>query len=74
MFAFAGLFIVYVLLPFLIKLVKSKHFKTIFIISIILCSLFLFDEIYNLFLANLLHLPTAEDIYTGIGIKYIHFS
>ncbi len=73
-FAFAGLFIIYVLLPFLIKLVKSKHFNIIFIISIILCSIFLIDELYNLIFANLLHLPNAEQIYTGIGIKYIHFS
>ena len=72
-FGMSALFLVYVLVPILIKLVKSKHQNTIYIISIVLCSVFLFDEIYNLFLAKLLRLPTASVIYKKLGLKYLYF-
>ena len=73
-FATAGLLLVYVILPLLLKLVKSNHSNIIFIISIIICSIFLLDEIYNLVIADLFNLPKAIDIYTNLGVKYMHFN
>lgn len=73
-FAFAGLALVYVIVPLLIKLVKTKYIKVLFIISIVLASIFLLDEIYNLFIYKLLNLPNSETIYTNLfNFKYLYF-
>ena len=72
-FAFAGLLLVYFIVPTLIKLVK-KYPKQLFTISIILASIFLLDEVYNLFIYKLLNLPNSETIYTNLfGFKYLYF-
>ena len=72
-FAFAGLLLVYFIVPTLIKLVK-KYPKQLFIISIVLASIFLLDEIYNLFIYKLLNLPNSETIYTNLfNFKYLYF-
>ena len=73
-FGLCGLLLVYVIVPLLIKLVKTKYLNIIFIVSIILCSLFLLDEIYNLIIANIFNLPRASTIYKSLGLKYIYFS
>lgn len=73
-FAFAGLALVYFIVPTLIKLVKTKHIKVLFIISIVLASIFLFDEIYNLFLYKIFNLPDSNYIYTKyLNFKYLYF-
>ena len=73
-FAFAGLLLVYVIVPLLIKLVKSKYLKTLFIVSIILASIVLLDEVYNLFIYKLLNLPNSETVYTNLfKFKYLYF-
>ena len=56
-FGCAGLFLMYVLMPFLIKLSKSIPKKVFLTISISLFSLFLIDELYNLFLYKIFNLP-----------------
>lgn len=71
-FAFAGLALVYFIVPTLIKLVK-KYPKPLFVISIILASIFLLDEVYNLFLYKLLNLPDSITIYKSIGFKYLFY-
>ena len=72
-FAFAGLLLVYFIVPTLIKLVK-KYPKQLFIISIVLASIFLFDEIYNLFLYRIFNLPDSQYIYTKyLNFKYLYF-
>ena len=58
----------------LLKIIKSKQLKLIFIISVILCSIFLLDEVYNLFIYKIFDLPSALEIYKGLGFKYITFS
>ena len=71
-FGFAALALVYFIVPMLIKLVKK--YPKLFIISIVLASIFLFDEIYNLFIYKLLNLPNSETIYTNLfGFKYLYF-
>ena len=72
-FGLSGLFLIYVLVPLLLKLVKSKHINLILIVSIILCSIFLIDEIYNLIFTKLFNLPKAPMIYSKLGFKYLYF-
>ncbi|MBR3117182.1 MAG: putative ABC transporter permease [Bacilli bacterium] len=73
-FGIAGIFLMYVLIPFLISLSKTIPKKVFLTISICLCSIFLLDELYNLFFARLLNLPTAMEIYEGKGFKYFEFN
>ena len=72
-FGIGGLFLIYILVPLLIKLVTSKYKKPVFIISIILCSIVMIDELYNLVIAHLIHTPRARDIYRPLGLKYLYF-
>ena len=72
-FGILGLCMMYMILPLVIKLVKSKHINKIFIISVILFSIFVFDEFYNLVLTKAFDLPRAVEIYENIGIKYMTF-
>lgn len=72
-FGLAGLFLIYILVPLVIKIVTSKHQNIIFIISVILCSIVMIDELYNLIIARVLHLPRARDIYRPLGFKYLYF-
>lgn len=72
-FGLAGLFLIYFLVPLVIKIVTSKHQNIIFIISVILCSIIMIDEIYNLLIAHLIHTPRARDIYRPLGLKYLYF-
>jgi len=73
-FGIGGLFLIYILTPLLIKLVTSKHKDKIFIISIILVSIIMIDELYNLIFAYMMHTPRARDIYRPLGFKYLYFS
>ena len=73
-FGIAGIFLMYVLIPFLISLSKTIPKKVFLTISICLCSIFLLDELYNLFFARLLNSPTAMEIYDGKGFKYFEFN
>ena len=72
-FGIAALALIYIILPLLVKLVQSKHLNIIFIISIILCSIFVIDEVYNLIIANVFHLPRARDFYKSLGWQYLYF-
>ena len=72
-FGLSGLALMYLILPVLSKLVRSKYINIIFIISIIICSIFILDEIYNLVIAHIFHLPRARDIYKTFGLKYLYF-
>lgn len=70
-FGISGLILIYLILPFIIKLSKKMNKKTFIIISIIICSIFLLDELYNLLFTKIFNLPTAIDIYKSIGIPYM---
>ncbi len=72
-FGIGGLFLIYFLVPLLIKLVTSKHKNKVFIISVVLCSIVMIDEVYNLIIARLIHTPRARDIYRPLGLKYLYF-
>jgi len=72
-FGIGGLFLIYILTPLLIKLVTSKHKDKVFVISIVLVSIIMIDELYNLIFAYMLHTPRARDIYRPLGFKYLYF-
>ena len=68
-FGLGGIFAMYILLPFLIKMSKIIPKKVFITISVTLCSLVLIDEFYNLALTKLFGCPRALDLYE----KYFHF-
>lgn len=72
-FGISSLLLIYLILPLCIYLSQKINRKKFLIISIILCSIFLFDELYNLIFARLLNLPRASDIYKLLGFKYVKF-
>ena len=72
-FALCGLLLIYGILPLLIKISKSKNIKTIKNITMIVCIIFLLDEIYNLFIYKLLCLPKGSAVYKSLGLKYLYF-
>ena len=72
-FGLSGLALIYLILPALSKLVRTKYINIIFVISIILCSIFLFDEIYNLVIASMFNLKRANYFYKKLGWQYLYF-
>lgn len=72
-FGLCGLLLIYLILPLLLKLVKKISIKKLLPISIIICSIFLLDEIYNLLLYPYFPIPHATDFYKEHGFKYIYF-
>lgn len=72
-FGLCGLLLIYVLLPMIVKIVKKFDSKTFMIISIIICSIFIIDELYNLIIVGLFNTPKASSIYKSLGLKYIYF-
>lgn len=70
-FGIAGVALVYFIEPTLIKL--AKKYPKLYVISIILAAIFLFDEIYNQFLHRILNLPDSIDLYKKIGFKYLFY-
>ena len=73
-FGLSGLILIYVMLPGVIYLSQKMNLKTFLIMSIVLCSIFLIDEIYNLIFTELFNLPRASSIYKELGFKYIYFN
>lgn len=72
-FGLSGLLLMYVIIPFCFNMAKKMNKKTFLIISITLCSIFLFDEFYNLIFARILDLPRAHDVYKSIGFNFVKF-
>ena len=73
-FGLSGLLLIYGMVPFFINISRKDKNNILFIISIILCSIILIDELHNLVLFRIDHLPRARDVYKTIGFKYIYFT
>lgn len=73
-FGISALLLVYIIVPILIYLAKKINTKTFLIISIILVSIVLFDEFYNLIITKILHTPRARDVYESIGIEFMKYN
>ena len=69
-FGISGLILMYLMIPFCIYLSKKMNKKTFLYTSVILCSLILFDEFYNLIISRVFNLPCATDFYKSLGFKY----
>ena len=72
-FGLSALLLMYLIVPFCFYLAKKIPRKTFLILSYTICGIFLFDELYNLIFANLLHLPRASEVYKELGFKYLYF-
>ena len=72
-FGISSLFLIYFIIPFCIYISKKLDKKTFLTLSIIICSIFLLDEFYNLFIARIFNLNRASDIYKKLGIKYMNY-
>lgn len=72
-FGLSSLLLIYVIVPFCFYLAKRLSKRTFLIISITLCSIILFDEVYNLLIARIFSLSRASDIYKEIGFNYVSF-
>lgn len=72
-FGISSLLLIYGILPMVIYLSTKINKKVFITISIILCAIFMLDEIYNLIIARVIKTPRASDIYKEIGFKYVDF-
>ena len=70
-FGLSGLLLMYHILPLCIYISKKIKRKKFMIICITLLSIVLFDELYNLIIANVFNLPSAGDIYKSLVFKYV---
>lgn len=72
-FGLSSLLLIYVIIPLLYFLASKINTKILFIMAIVLFSIFIFDELYNLIFARILDLDRASDIYKRLGFKYMKF-
>ena len=72
-FGLSSLLLMYVIFPVCIFISNKVNINVFFILSICLCSLFLFDEFYNLIFARLFDLPRAHDVYESIGFNFMNY-
>lgn len=72
-FGLSALLLMYIVLPLFIYITKKLNKKLVLIITLLICSIFLIDEFYNLFIANMLNTKRAHEIYEEIGFKYMDY-
>ncbi len=72
-FGFSALLLMYIVIPMFIYLSTKINKKIFFIVGIILCTIFLLDEFYNLIFANMLGTKRASEIYKEHGIPYMDY-
>ena len=72
-FGLSSLMLIYLIVPLCFFFAHKLPKKLFLIITISLCAVILFDEIYNLLIARILDLPRASDIYKQLGFHYVSF-
>lgn len=72
-FGLSSLMLIYLIVPLCFLLAKKLPKKLFLILTISLCAIILFDELYNLLIARILDWPRASDIYKKIGFHYVNF-
>lgn len=70
-FGISALLLMYAIVPFCFYVANKSNKKVFFVITIVICSIFLADEFYNLIFTKLFNLPKATTIYKSIGIHYM---
>ncbi len=73
LFGIFSLVLMYAVIPFCFYLAKKLNRKVFLMVCILLCSIIMVDEFYNLFIARILELPRARDVYTELGVPYVEF-
>ena len=72
-FGLSALLLMYIVLPLVIFLLKKINKKLFSVICIVICSIFLIDEFYNLFIADMINTPRAHEVYEKMGINYMDY-
>lgn len=72
-FGISSLLLVYGIIPMCYLLASKVNKKVFFIICVVICSIFLADEIYNLVITRIFNTPRASTIYKSLGVKYLYF-
>lgn len=72
-FGLSALLLMYVIVPLCIYISQKMNKKTFLILSITLCSIVLFDELYNLIFARILNTPRACEVYRKLGFNFMSY-
>lgn len=72
-FGVFSLLLIYLVLPLIFYIAKKSNKKVFVTTSIILCSIIMIDEFYNLLIARIFHLPRAYNAYSKLGVPYVKF-
>lgn len=72
-FGIFALLLMYIVIPLCYYLANKSNKKVFISVSVILFSIFMLDEIYNLVIARILHLPRAYNVYSKLGVPYVKF-
>ncbi len=72
-FGVFSLLLIYTVLPLIFYIAKKSNKKVFITTSIILCSIIMIDEFYNLLIARIFHLPRAYNVYSKLGVPYVKF-
>ena len=70
-FGLSALMLMYLIVPFCIFLITKINKKIILPISVIICALFVTDELYNEFISKIIHTPNAIQIYSEHGFNFM---
>ena len=72
-FGISALLLIYLIVPFCIYLSDITDRSTFMTVSVLLCSIFIFDELYNLIFSRLFNLPRAYDVYKSLGFNFMNY-
>lgn len=72
-FGLSSLLLIYGIVPLCYFLARKMSKKTFVTMCIVLFTIFMADELYNLIFARLLNIPRASDIYKKLGFSYMKF-
>ena len=72
-FGVFSLLLIYIVLPLIFYIAKKSNKKVFVTTSVILCSIIMIDEFYNLLIARIFHLPRAYNDYSKLGVPYVKF-
>ena len=72
-FGVFSLLLIYIVLPLIFYIAKKSNKKVFVTTSIILCSIIMIDEFYNLLIARIFHLSRAYNVYSKLGVPYVKF-
>ena len=72
-FGLSSLMLIYVIVPGCFYMARKLNKKIFVVLSVLVCTIFLTDESYNLLVARALNLPRASDVYKQIGFDYMEF-